>query len=91
MYTWSGNYKGAVFQGSSWSGPGAGSYVNEDPFHPVLDEQARITGKNLRHLHDAEDPSYWATEPEAQPIGAQDSPVVVDLVGMCVGCRGVGS
>ena len=34
-YTWAGNYKGALFQASPWSGPGAGTYTHEDPFHPV--------------------------------------------------------
>jgi len=60
VYTWAGNYKGALFQASEWSGPGVGSYTHEDPFQPVLDEKARITHDNLRHLSDAEDPSYWA-------------------------------
>jgi nitrate reductase alpha subunit len=59
-HTWAGNYKGALMQASSWSGPGAGSYVAEDPFNPVLDEKARITHANIRHTGDTEDPSYWA-------------------------------
>src|SRR5262249_37808185 len=50
VYTWAGNYKGALLQASSWSGPGVASYMHEDPFHPVLDEKARITHENLRHL-----------------------------------------
>ena len=58
--TWAGNYKGALFQASSWSGPGVGSYTHEDPFNPVLDEKARIGKANLRHTSDVEDPSYWA-------------------------------
>jgi nitrate reductase alpha subunit len=59
-HTWAGNYKGALLQASPWSGPGVGSYTAEDPFNPVLDESARITHANLRHLSDTEDPSYWA-------------------------------
>jgi nitrate reductase / nitrite oxidoreductase, alpha subunit len=59
-YTWAGNYKGALMQASSWSGPGVGSYTHEDPFNPVMEEKLRITPKNLRHLSDGEDPSYWA-------------------------------
>jgi nitrate reductase alpha subunit len=59
-FTWAGNYKGALFQASAWSGPGVGSYTHEDPFKPVLDEKARITHHDLRHCSDAEDPSYWA-------------------------------
>jgi len=61
VFTWAGNYKGSMFQGSPWSGPGAATYTKEDPFHPVLDENARITAANLRHLSDVEDPSYWAS------------------------------
>jgi nitrate reductase alpha subunit len=60
VYTWAGNYKGALFQASPWSGPGVASFTHEDPFNPVLDEKERITHEHLRHLSDAEDPSYWA-------------------------------
>jgi nitrate reductase alpha subunit len=60
VHTWAGNYKGALMQASSWSGPGVGSYTHEDPFKPVLDEKVRITHEHLRHLSDGEDPSYWA-------------------------------
>ena len=49
-----------MLQASSWSGPGVGSYTAEDPFHPVLDEKARITHEHLRHTQDGEEPSYWA-------------------------------
>ena len=59
-YTWAGNYKGALMQASPWSGPGVGAYTHEDPFHPVLDANAKLTHENLRHLSDGEDPSYWA-------------------------------
>jgi nitrate reductase alpha subunit len=59
-HTWAGNYKGALMQGSPWSGPGVGTYTAEDPFNPVMDEQARITKSSLRHTCDAEEPSYWA-------------------------------
>jgi len=58
---WAGNYKGALFQASPWSGPGVGSYIAEDPFKPVLDEKARISKKDLRKTSSAEDPSYWAS------------------------------
>jgi nitrate reductase alpha subunit len=60
VYTWAGNYKGALLQASAWSGPGVGAYTHEDPFKPVLDENERITHEHLRHLSDGEDPSYWA-------------------------------
>jgi nitrate reductase alpha subunit len=59
-FTWAGNYKGALMQASPWSGPGVGSYTQEDPFAPVMDEAARITHDDLRHMSDGEDPSYWA-------------------------------
>ncbi len=36
-YTWAGNYKAALFQGSAWSGKGFKAWVAEDPFHPDLD------------------------------------------------------
>lgn len=60
MYTWAGNYKGALFQASPWSGPGVATFTHEDPFNPVLDETARLDHHNIRHLSDVEDPSYWA-------------------------------
>src|SRR5262245_15619962 len=60
VYTSAGNYKGALLQASTWSGPGVGSYTAEDPFNPVLDPSARITHEHLRHTNDGEDPSYWA-------------------------------
>lgn len=67
-HTWAGNYKGALFQASAWSGPGVGSYTHEDPFAPVLDEAARITHENIRHLTDVEDPSYWACGEKTQTV-----------------------
>lgn len=60
VYTWAGNYKGALLQASAWSGPGVATYIHEDPFKPVLDDKVRITYEHLRHLSDGEDPSYWA-------------------------------
>ena len=69
VYTWAGNYKGALFQASPWTGPGAGSYAKEDPFNPVLDENARITKENIRDTTHAEDVSYW---------GYGDKPLIVN-------------
>jgi nitrate reductase alpha subunit len=60
MFTWAGNYKGALFQASAWSGHGVGSFTHEDPFNPVLDPKAHLTEEQHRHLSDGEDPSYWA-------------------------------
>lgn len=71
VYTWAGNYKGAVFQASAWSGPGVASYTAEDPFRPVLDPSARITRDHLRKASDGEDPSYWAS---GEQILALDTP-----------------
>jgi nitrate reductase alpha subunit len=59
VFTWAGNYKGALLQGSPWSGPGAGTYSHEDPFHPVLDEHLRLTHEHLRDTTVGEDVAYW--------------------------------
>ena len=48
-----------------------GTYAAEDPFHPVLDENARLTKKNVRKCSDVEDPSYWAC---GEKILAIDTP-----------------
>ncbi|MEW5974773.1 MAG: molybdopterin-dependent oxidoreductase [Acidobacteriota bacterium] len=69
VFTWAGNYKGAVFQGSNWSGSGAGVYKAEDPFNPVLDPQAKIGHENIRHTTWGEEVGYW---------GAGDRPLIVD-------------
>jgi nitrate reductase alpha subunit len=72
VYTWAGNYKGALLQASSWSGPGVGSFTQEDPFKPVLDEKVRITHEHLRHLSDGEDPSYWACGEKVLALKTED-------------------
>ena len=59
VFTWAGNYKGALLQGSPWSGPGAGTYSHEDPFHPVLDADVRLTHEQLRDTTLGEDVAYW--------------------------------
>ncbi len=58
-HTWAGNYKAALFQGSSWTGPGFKGWVAEDPFHPNLDPAA--SGKDIKaHAHTKdEEPAYW--------------------------------
>lgn len=69
-HTWAGNYKGALFQGSLWSGPGVGgAYVEEDPFKPVLDPKAKIGRENVRELLHGEEMSYW---------GFGERPFIVD-------------
>ncbi len=72
-HTWAGNYKGALMQGSLWSGPGAGgAWVKEDPFNQVLDEDGQIGPENIRELLHGEEMSYW---------GFGDRPMIVDTPG----------
>jgi nitrate reductase alpha subunit len=59
VYTWAGNYKAALFQGSAWSGPGFKGWVAENPFQLNLDATAH--GKDI-HAHayaKDEEPAYW--------------------------------
>lgn len=58
-YTWAGNYKAALFQGSPQTGPGFKGWVAEDPFHPNLDPNA--PGKEIvAHAYTKdEEPAYW--------------------------------
>lgn len=69
VFTWAGNYKGALFQGSPWSGHGAGTYWHEDPFHPQLDEAAPVTEEHIRNTVMGEDVAFW---------GHGDRPLVVE-------------
>jgi len=58
-YSWAGNYKAALFQGSVESGPGFKGWIAEDPFDPNLDPAA--DGKDI-HAHaytKDEEPAYW--------------------------------
>jgi nitrate reductase alpha subunit len=58
-YTWAGNYKAALFQGSPQTGPGFKGWVAEDPFAPNLDETT--PGKEIvahAYIKD-EEPAYW--------------------------------
>ncbi len=58
-YTWAGNYKSALFQGSSEVGPGFKGWVAEDPFH--MNTSADAPGKEI-HAHAYtrdEEPAYW--------------------------------
>jgi nitrate reductase / nitrite oxidoreductase, alpha subunit len=58
-YTWAGNYKAALFQGSPQTGPGFKGWVGEDPFHPNLDPDT--PGKEIiAHGYTKdEEPAYW--------------------------------
>ncbi|HSE45405.1 MAG TPA: molybdopterin-dependent oxidoreductase [Gemmatimonadales bacterium] len=58
-YSWAGNYKAALFQGTPETGPGFKGWVAEDPFEMNLDPNAR--GKDI-HAHAYsrdEEPAYW--------------------------------
>jgi nitrate reductase alpha subunit len=59
VFTWAGNYKGALLQASPWSGPGVSGYIHENPFEPVLDEKVRITEHHLRNFSHGEDVAFW--------------------------------
>lgn len=59
VFAWAGNYKGAMFQAGPWAGPGVGAFIGEDPFKPVLNENATITHHEMRHCTGHEEPSYW--------------------------------
>jgi nitrate reductase alpha subunit len=67
--TWAGNYKGGIFHGAPWFGPGVGGYVNEDPFNPILDDNAEYDFSDLHHYIHGEEVSYW---------GYGDRPLIVD-------------
>ncbi len=58
-YTWAGNYKAALFQGSEQTGPGFKGWVAEDPFHPNLDPKEH--GKKIvaHSFTKDEEPAYW--------------------------------
>jgi nitrate reductase alpha subunit len=58
-YTWAGNYKAALFQGSPQVGPGFKGWVAEDPFHPNLSADAH--GKDIiaHAFTKDEEPAYW--------------------------------
>jgi len=69
VFTWAGNYKGALFQGSPWTGHGAGTYSHEDPFHPQLEGDALATEVRVRNTVMGEDVAFW---------GHGDRPLVVE-------------
>jgi nitrate reductase alpha subunit len=59
VFSWAGNYKAALFQGTPESGPGFKGWIAEDPFEPNLDPAAR--GKDI-HAHaytKDEEPAFW--------------------------------
>jgi nitrate reductase alpha subunit len=58
-YTWAGNYKAALFQGSPQTGPGFKGWVGEDPFHPNLDPNAHGRDIVAHSYTKDEEPAYW--------------------------------
>ncbi|HET9672966.1 MAG TPA: molybdopterin-dependent oxidoreductase, partial [Actinomycetota bacterium] len=70
--TWAGNYKGAIFHGAPWHGPGVGGYVFEDPFRPLERPGDRYTEATTRAAAHGEETSYW---------GFGDRPLIVDTPG----------
>ena len=58
-YTWAGNFKAGIFQGSPWTGPGILGWLIEDPFHPTLDPAAHGKTVKVRKYFADEEPAYW--------------------------------
>ncbi len=58
-HTWAGNYKAALWQGSSWSGPGFLGWIKEDPFNPNLDPNAKAKDLKIRGTVKGEAIAYW--------------------------------
>ncbi len=59
VYSWAGNYKAALFQGTPETGPGFKGWVAEDPFDMNLDPT--VKGKAIKaHAYTKdEEPAYW--------------------------------
>jgi nitrate reductase alpha subunit len=58
-HTWAGNYKAALFQGSSWSGPGFKAWVAENPFSPDLNSATDGKSVPVKSFTKDEEPAYW--------------------------------
>ncbi len=57
-FTWAGNYKAALFQGSG-DLPGFLGWIAEDPFHPNLDPKADGKAVKVKKYSKDEEPAYW--------------------------------
>lgn len=57
-FTWAGNYKAALFQGSGEL-PGFLGWVAEDPFQPNLDAKADGKAVKVKKYSKDEEPAYW--------------------------------
>lgn len=69
VFTWAGNYKGALLQGSPWSGHGAGIYTHEDPFAPATDPATDAHHVPTRDTTYGDDVAFW---------GHGDRPLIVE-------------
>ncbi len=58
-FTWAGNYKAALFQGSPESGPGFLGWIAEDPFEPDLNPGADGKTIKVNKTTKDEEPAYW--------------------------------
>jgi nitrate reductase alpha subunit len=58
-FTWAGNYKSALFQGSAETGPGFLGWIAEDPFAPTVDPQANGKSVAVFKTTKDEEPAYW--------------------------------
>ncbi|MFN7182054.1 MAG: molybdopterin-dependent oxidoreductase, partial [Planctomycetota bacterium] len=68
-FTWAGNYKAGLFQGSEWSGNGFLTWIAEDPFNTTLDESAPGESVRIKKYTYDEEPAYW---------NYGDKPLIVD-------------
>lgn len=69
VYSWAGNYKGAMLQGAKWAGHGAGVYTKEDPFAPALDPAMPANKVPMHDMMRGEEVGYW---------GAGDRPTIIE-------------
>ena len=58
-FSWAGNYKAALFQGTPETGPGFKGWIAEDPFAPNLDPTAPGKGIVAHAYTKDEEPAYW--------------------------------
>jgi nitrate reductase alpha subunit len=58
-FTWAGNYKSALFQGSPETGPGFLGWIGEDPFAPNLDPATDGKDVKINKTTKDEEPAYW--------------------------------
>ncbi|MEK7798066.1 MAG: molybdopterin-dependent oxidoreductase, partial [Nitrospirota bacterium] len=59
QYTWAGNFKAGMCQGTPWSGPGLGVWGAEDPWAMNLDPNAHGKEIKVKSYRYGQEPSYW--------------------------------